>query len=76
MMNSGAARDVGAAIEGRLVYCEYRKAGRERLIRKTGAHRGRSTVLDNALCVIQKRYSRDSKSQSHHTDEKRFVPQE
>lgn len=51
-------RNLGATIEGQTIYCEYRKAGRERPIRKTGTHRGRSTVLDNALCSIQKPYSR------------------
>lgn len=59
MMSSAIARDLGAAIEGQAIYCEYRKAGRERLIRKTGSHRGRSIVLDNALCKIQKSYLRE-----------------
>jgi len=61
--SDGVARHVGAAIEGQAIRCEYRKAGRERIIQKTGAHRGRSTVLDNALCVIQKRYSHDPRNQ-------------
>jgi len=63
MTSNGISRDIGSAIEGQAVYCEYRKAGRERTIRKTGAHRGRSTVLDNALCRIQKEYSPSPKSQ-------------
>lgn len=63
MTSSAISRTVGAAIEGQTIYCEYRKAGRERIIRKTGAHRGRSTVLDNALCRIQKEYAPGPRSQ-------------
>jgi len=63
MTSSGVARDVGAAIGGQLTHCEHRKEGRERVIRKTGAHRGRPTALDSAPCVTRKRHSRDPGNQ-------------
>jgi len=46
-----------------LTHCEHRKEGRERVIRKTGAHRGRPTALDSAPCVTRKRHSRDPGNQ-------------
>lgn len=45
-------RALGDSLVGAPMHCEYRKAGKERLIRLTSGHRGRSVDLDHAACVI------------------------
>jgi len=35
---------------------EYRKPDKERLIRRTGEHRGRSACLHHATCTVTKEY--------------------
>ncbi len=44
----------GDAIEGERIICQFRKSGREEIVRGTGAHRSKKLTLYNAYCVIAK----------------------
>lgn len=56
-MDSGHEKGrVGDFVTGQTVHCEYRKSDRERLIRRTAEHRGRSVCLHHATCTVTKEY--------------------
>jgi len=59
MSSPHAGRAMGDSLAGASIHCEHRKAGRERLIRRTSGHRGRSVDLDHATCVIERPYAHD-----------------
>ena len=44
------------AIEGERIVCQFRKSGREEIIRGTGAHRSKKLTLYNAHCFIARPY--------------------
>ncbi len=48
--------DAGDSVTGKTVHCVYRKSDKERLIRRTGAHRGRSVCLHHATCTVMAAY--------------------
>lgn len=43
---------VGDSVTGKTVHCVYRKSDRERLVRRTAAHRGRYVCLHHATCTV------------------------
>lgn len=45
-------RENGDAIEGERIACQFRKMNTVNLLHGTGAHRARSTSLENAYCVV------------------------
>lgn len=47
---------VGDYVTGKIVHCVYRKSDRERLMRRTAAHRGRSVCLHHATCTVVSAY--------------------
>ncbi|MDI6886771.1 MAG: hypothetical protein QMD22_10640 [archaeon] len=52
---SGTIRiNVGDAIEGERIVCEFQKIGKTTLISATHTHRGNRVTLTNAYCVITK----------------------
>lgn len=52
--------EIGDAIEGKRIACQFRKMRKISLVRGTSSHRGRRTTLDDAYCAIVKPLKRIS----------------
>ena len=53
--------ELGDALKGKRIACQYRSASKERVIPMTGGHRGRTIKLrGNVYCVIEIQHSQDT----------------
>lgn len=70
MARAGGEGAVGDSVTGKAVHCAHRKSDRERLVRRTAAHRGRSVCLHHATCTVMSAYEQtppESETQYEHS---------